>query len=112
MKMTLAALVASAAIATVLTRPTFAQSANDAVTPIARCWIGSLGFSEGTTARASDKVMTCGPHGVWLADERASSICIREGEVFSTGAIESITGQKGIAIKCSPDGTWEERLIK
>ena len=86
-----------------------AQTATDTVMSDGKCWIGSVSFTEGATARATDKVMACNATGGWDPYSGNSSVCIKDGKAFATGSVDGVTSNAGLTIKCLPDGTWEER---
>ena len=74
-----------------------------------RCFLGSLSFTEGSTARASGEVMTCDADGNWVTQLGDASVCIRDGKAFGVGSVESVSSNAGLTIKCLPNGAWEER---
>ena len=88
-----------------------AQDVNENTVRDGKCWLGSLSFSEGASARAAEANMICNATGRWEPHSGNASVCIRDGKAFSTGSIEAVTASPGLTIKCSPDGTWEERQI-
>ncbi len=73
-----------------------------------RCWIGSLSYSPGSTARASDRVMVCSEAFVWEPVEAAASGCVLEGKFYSTGAVDSGPRAGAQASICSEQGVWEQ----
>lgn len=86
-----------------------AQNTDETTNPNGMCWIGSLRFTQGATARAADGVMICAAEGAWAEYKGGSAFCIRDGEVFSVGSVEAVRSNDDTTLKCLPDGTWEER---
>jgi hypothetical protein len=83
-------------------------SAQDAV-PQQRCWLGSLSFSPGATARAGGQTMACMADFTWGSTDQEASGCISgEGKFYGVGAVENTRFGSSQEMQCAPTGIWEK----
>jgi hypothetical protein len=73
-----------------------------------KCWLGSMSYSPGATARAADRVMVCSADFTWQQTEAMASGCILEGEFFSVGTIENGPRSGSIKLVCIETGEWQQ----
>lgn len=75
-----------------------------------RCWLGSVSYSPGATARAGNAVMVCTADFTWSPTEAWASGCIHAGRFYAPGDLKRDFVQQEEATRCLLDGTWDVLL--
>lgn len=74
------------------------------------CWLGSVSYSPGATARAGNAVMVCTADFTWSPTEAWASGCIHAGRFYAPGDLKRDFVQQEEATRCLLDGTWDVLL--
>jgi hypothetical protein len=85
----------------------YAQTTNTIERIETRCFLANLAFTEGATIQASNQVMVCTANGIWENTNLWAAGCLRGGKLYATGAVENVTSNAAVNIKCQENGTWE-----
>ncbi|WP_417585079.1 hypothetical protein [Pelagibacterium sp.] len=71
-----------------------------------KCWLGSLSFSPGATAKAGNAVLECSAEFQWIETNQWAAGCYHEGNLYSTGSIQNASTSQQALTRCEADGTW------